>query len=84
MNKAFTIVELIFVVVILGILAAVAIPKLSSATQSNKNSNAATKIKPLTETICNEYGVMYYKNEISYGYYVYTPVYSQHGTMLCR
>ena len=39
MNKAFTMIELIFVIVIIGILAAVAIPKLSVARDDAKLAN---------------------------------------------
>ena len=44
MKKAFTMIELIFVIVILGILAAVAIPKLAATRNDAKISSLATSI----------------------------------------
>lgn len=45
MTKAFTMIELIFVIVILGVLAAVAIPKLSATRDDAKISSMAHAIK---------------------------------------
>ena len=50
MNKAFTVVELIFVIVIIGILAAVAVPKLAATRHDAKIS---TEVRNLKQVINN-------------------------------
>ena len=51
MKKAFTMIELIFVIVIIGILAAVAIPKLNSTTTEAKKSTRLELIGTLNRTV---------------------------------
>ncbi len=51
MKKAFTMIELIFVIVIIGILAAIAIPKLASTAQEAKKALALSYISTLNRTI---------------------------------
>jgi len=49
--KAFTMIELIFVIVIIGILAAVAIPKLSSTADQAKNNMMLAFVGTLNRTV---------------------------------
>jgi len=51
MKKAFTMIELIFVIVIIGILAAVAIPKFSSTTEEAHKSIASSFVDTLNKTV---------------------------------
>jgi len=53
MNKAFTMIELIFVIVILGILAATAIPKLSATRDDAKASKLAHNVMLAAEEIAS-------------------------------
>jgi len=48
MKKAFTMIELIFVIVIIGVLAAIAIPKLSATRDDAKISSTLANLKQLT------------------------------------
>ena len=54
-KKAFTMIELIFVIVILGILAAVAIPKLSATRDDAKVSKMATNLNTLISDVGMNY-----------------------------
>ena len=54
MKKAFTMVELIFVIVILGILAAVAVPKMGSAKTNADISKGKTDVATIRSSILTE------------------------------
>ncbi|EAJ8273416.1 prepilin-type N-terminal cleavage/methylation domain-containing protein, partial [Campylobacter coli] len=51
MKKAFTILELVFVIVILGILAAIALPKMSSSKDEAEVSKSLNNLKTLINDI---------------------------------
>ncbi len=51
MNKAFTLVEILIVVVILGILAAIVVPQFTNATQDAQQGNLRAQIKSLQNQI---------------------------------
>ena len=55
MIKAFTMIELIFVIVILGILASVAIPKLMATRQDAKISQVMADVKDATKVVMSYY-----------------------------
>ena len=55
MKKAFTLLELIFVIVVLGILASVAIPKLMTTTNSAKVSSLKQDIRTVTSSVQSYY-----------------------------
>ena len=54
MKKAFTMIELVFVIVILGVLAAVAVPKFSGATQSAQIAKAKNDVATIRSAILTE------------------------------
>lgn len=51
MKKAFTMIELIFAIVIIGVLAAVAIPKLASTVEESKKALVISYIETLNRTV---------------------------------
>jgi len=55
MNKAFTMIELIFVIVIIGILAAIAIPKLMATRDDATTVTLSTQIKAGTKELISYY-----------------------------
>lgn len=55
MRKSFTMMELIFVIVIVGMLAAIAIPKLLATRDDAKTSALTTQIKAATKEIISYY-----------------------------
>lgn len=59
MRKAFTILELVFVIVILGILAAIALPKMSSSKDEAEVSKSLNNLK----TLINDISIYALKND---------------------
>ena len=59
MRKAFTILELVFVIVILGILAAIALPKMSSSKHEAEVSKSLNNLK----TLINDISIYTLKND---------------------
>ncbi|TKX30547.1 prepilin-type N-terminal cleavage/methylation domain-containing protein [Campylobacter estrildidarum] len=59
MKKAFTILELVFVIIILGILAAIALPKLSSSKDEAELSKSLSNLK----TLINDISIYALKND---------------------
>ncbi|EMY2788014.1 prepilin-type N-terminal cleavage/methylation domain-containing protein [Campylobacter jejuni] len=59
MKKAFTILELVFVIVILGILAAIALPKMSSSKHEAEVSKSLNNLK----TLINDISIYTLKND---------------------
>lgn len=59
MRKAFTILELVFVIVILGILAAIALPKMSSSKDEAEISKSLNNLK----TLINDISIYTLKND---------------------
>jgi len=64
--KAFTLIELIFVIVIIGILATVAIPKFTNLTTHAKNSNIKSIVASVHSSIENIHGKWLVDDEYSW------------------
>lgn len=64
MNRAFTMIELIFVIVMIGILASIAIPKLAATRDDADSAMCALEVAQLTREISNNYTVEGHKNFI--------------------
>ena len=60
MKKAFTMIELIFVIVIIGILASVAIPRISSNRDGAKGAICATEFENIVTGITTKYTILGY------------------------
>jgi prepilin-type N-terminal cleavage/methylation domain-containing protein len=56
MKKAFTLIELIFVIVIIGVLASVAIPKFNNLTNNAKSSSIKSVVTSVQSSIDNIHG----------------------------
>lgn len=65
-KSAFTMIELIFVIVVLGILAAVAIPKFSSVKESTDLSRGKSDVASIRSAIMNERQSRIIKGDSSY------------------
>ncbi len=55
-NRGFTIIEIVIVIVILGILGAVAVPKLGSLISDSKEESTKAEMKTIKDTIVGEFG----------------------------
>ena len=60
MKKAFTMIELIFVIVVIGILAAVAIPRISSNRDGAKGAICASEFESIVTGITTNYTILGY------------------------
>lgn len=61
MKRAFTMIELIFVIVLIGILASIAIPKLAATRDDADSAICALEVAQLTREISNNYTVVGHK-----------------------